>query len=78
MGGALSKPHDRFPGLFSGSFWKEYPYFLPCLATSSFVIVAFFITLVFFKEVRLDVSSLYFNVLSSHFLLDSYNKEPSS
>jgi len=50
MGGTLSRPSERFPDVFGGYFWKEYPYFLPCVATSSFVFVAFAITLIFFKE----------------------------
>jgi hypothetical protein len=33
-----------------GNFWKEYPYFLPCLVTASYVLLAFIITL-FFREV---------------------------
>ncbi|KAF8220944.1 MFS general substrate transporter [Tricholoma matsutake] len=50
LGGSLANPHERFSGLFGGPFWKEYPYFLPCIATSSFVLVAFAITLAFFQE----------------------------
>ncbi|KAG5349872.1 hypothetical protein C0989_001468, partial [Termitomyces sp. Mn162] len=50
MGGTLSRPAERFPDVFGRGFWKEYPYFLPCLATSAFVFTAFTITLLFFKE----------------------------
>lgn len=50
MGGALSRPHEQFPQLFSAPFWREYPYFLPCVATSSFVVLSMLITLCFFKE----------------------------
>lgn len=50
IGGSLSRPHERFPNVFSGSFWKAYPYFLPCVATSGFVMIAFTIALIFFKE----------------------------
>ncbi|KAF8150913.1 major facilitator superfamily domain-containing protein [Crassisporium funariophilum] len=50
IGGSLSHPHERFPKVFSGSFWKEYPYFLPCLAPALFVLVAFTVTLFLFKE----------------------------
>ncbi|KAJ3514656.1 hypothetical protein NLJ89_g2251 [Agrocybe chaxingu] len=50
LGGSLSKPHERFPKHFGGAFWKNYPYFLPCLVTSSYVLFSFMITLVFFKE----------------------------
>ncbi|EAU85271.2 hypothetical protein CC1G_10057 [Coprinopsis cinerea okayama7 len=50
MGGALSHPHQRFPKLFGASFWREYPYFLPCAATASFVLFSFFLALFLFKE----------------------------
>jgi len=50
IGGSLSHPHERFSKVFSGSFWKEYPYFLPCLVTSSYVVFAFLVTLVILKE----------------------------
>lgn len=47
MGGALARPADDFPDLFSGSFWEDYPYyFLPCGVATSVValttIVPFF------------------------------------
>jgi hypothetical protein len=51
VGGTLSKPHERFPRYFGGSFWKKYPYFLPSFITSCFVLFAFTVALVFFKEV---------------------------
>jgi len=50
MGGSLSNPAERFPDIFGGKFWKEYPYFLPCVTTSGFVFVGFAFTLIFFKE----------------------------
>ena len=52
VGGSLSRPQEHFPRSFGGKFWKEYPYFLPCLVTASYVLFAFLITLFFFKEVR--------------------------
>lgn len=57
MGGSLSKPHERFPSIFKNQFWQEYPYFLPCVATSSFVFVTIVVTAIFFKEVRPSVIS---------------------
>jgi hypothetical protein len=51
MGGTLSRPHEQFPKLFGAPFWREYPYFLPCVATSSFVVLSILVTLCFFKEV---------------------------
>ncbi|KAI6165695.1 major facilitator superfamily domain-containing protein [Pisolithus thermaeus] len=35
FGGGLAKPHDRWPELFSGSFWVQYPYFLPSASLPS-------------------------------------------
>ncbi|KAJ7746311.1 major facilitator superfamily domain-containing protein [Mycena metata] len=50
IGGSLARPHDRFPELFPGRFWQEFPYFLPCLVTGSFVFLSWFIVFAFFKE----------------------------
>jgi len=50
IGGSLSHPHERFPKAFSGSFWKEYPYFLPCLISSAYVLFALLIVFSMFKE----------------------------
>ncbi|KAJ7352327.1 major facilitator superfamily domain-containing protein [Mycena albidolilacea] len=50
IGGNLARPYDRFPGIFSGRFWQEFPYFLPCLVTGSFVYFSCFLVLALFKE----------------------------
>ena len=50
IGGSLSKPAERFPENFRSAFWKEYPYFLPCLAASSLVLLTSFLVLLLFKE----------------------------
>ncbi|PFH46778.1 hypothetical protein AMATHDRAFT_153861 [Amanita thiersii Skay4041] len=50
VGGSLSRPQERFPKVFGNRFWKEYPYFLPCVATASFVLVMSIVTMVFLKE----------------------------
>ncbi|KAJ7911436.1 major facilitator superfamily transporter [Mycena leptocephala] len=50
IGGNLARPHDRFPGIFASRFWEEYPYFLPCLVTGSFVFFSSFLVFAFFKE----------------------------
>ncbi|KAF8875925.1 major facilitator superfamily domain-containing protein [Infundibulicybe gibba] len=50
MGGTFARPHERFPRVFGGRFWQEYPYFLPCLVASSFIYVSFIITLFSLKE----------------------------
>ena len=54
-GGVLAKPHDRWPALFSGIFWQNYPYFLPCLVSVSFTAVAFLVAALFLKEVGKSV-----------------------
>ncbi|KAJ7284947.1 major facilitator superfamily domain-containing protein [Mycena rebaudengoi] len=50
IGGQLSRPHDRFPHLFSGRFWIEYPYFLPCFAIAGIVLFSGLVVLALFKE----------------------------
>ncbi|KAI6097598.1 major facilitator superfamily domain-containing protein [Pisolithus thermaeus] len=49
-GGGLAKPHDHWPELFSGSFWVQYPYFLPCVVSALFAAFSFFITALFLEE----------------------------
>jgi len=51
LGGSLTRPNDRFPKVFTGQFWKEYPYFLPCVATSGFIFGCLIITALLFAEV---------------------------
>jgi hypothetical protein len=51
LGGTLARPSDHFPTVFTGGFWKEYPYYLPCLASGIFVLLALVIVAAFFKEV---------------------------
>ncbi|KAI9460709.1 MFS general substrate transporter [Russula earlei] len=51
IGGVLSKPQDRWPGVFSGPFWDEYPYFLPCLVSAAISCLSFIIVAIFLEEV---------------------------
>ena len=51
LGGVLSRPRDRWPNHFSHPFWGEYPYFLPCLATVTYSLLAFSLAAIFLKEV---------------------------
>lgn len=51
LGGTLARPSDHFPTIFTGGFWREYPYYLPCLAVGIFVLLALIIVAAFFKEV---------------------------
>jgi len=50
LGGLLSRPQDRWPHMFSHPFWSKFPYFLPCLASSIFVLITFFLTAIILKE----------------------------
>ncbi|KAF8878517.1 major facilitator superfamily domain-containing protein [Infundibulicybe gibba] len=50
IGGSFSRPHDRFPAVFTGQFWIDYPYFLPCAVVVSFVGFAFIVTFLFLNE----------------------------
>ncbi|KAH9054528.1 MFS general substrate transporter [Lactarius vividus] len=50
IGGVLSRPQDRWPNIFSHPFWSQYPYFLPCLATTAYVLLSFILAAVFLKE----------------------------
>ncbi|CAA7266807.1 unnamed protein product [Cyclocybe aegerita] len=50
LGGSLSRPADRFPVVFASNFWKKFPYFLPCVATASYVFAVLLITGLFFEE----------------------------
>lgn len=52
MGGVLSRPSDRFPKAFSSTFWKQYPYFLPCGVAAAFCALSFLATALLLKEVR--------------------------
>lgn len=55
MGGVLSRPSDRFPTVFGGTFWKEYPYFLPCGVAAAFSALSCVATAILLKEVPLPV-----------------------
>lgn len=70
IGGALSRPAERYPYTFGNSeFLKKYPYFLPCAVSATFSALAWVLALVFLKEVRVNVfwSCLLYNMaLDSH------------
>ncbi|KAH8985293.1 MFS general substrate transporter [Lactarius akahatsu] len=53
IGGVLSRPQDRWPHVFSHSFWSDYPYFLPCLVAAIFVCLSLVIS-GFYLEETLD------------------------
>ncbi|KAJ7888173.1 major facilitator superfamily domain-containing protein [Mycena olivaceomarginata] len=50
IGGQLAQPHIQFPSLFSGEFWRDYPYLLPSLATAGLISLSGLVVLLFFKE----------------------------
>ncbi|KAG6333676.1 hypothetical protein ID866_5419 [Astraeus odoratus] len=51
IGGLLSRPADRFPGLFGNvEFFKIYPYFLACAVPATFTAIAWLVTFLFLKE----------------------------
>lgn len=60
IGGSLSKPAERFPGVFAArawdaigmrGFWTRYPYFLPCFAAAGVAASAWCVALIFLREV---------------------------
>ena len=51
IGGGLARPGDRFPNVFTSQFWKQYPYFLPCLVVAMITIQSFLIVQFLLKEV---------------------------
>ncbi|KAI9454533.1 MFS general substrate transporter [Lactarius psammicola] len=51
IGGALSRPAERYPDTFGNSeFFKKYPYFLACAVPATFSALAWVLTFVFLKE----------------------------
>ncbi|KAI1786343.1 MFS general substrate transporter [Ganoderma leucocontextum] len=50
VGGQLAKPHERWPHIFSHSFWVEYPYFLPCAVSAAFAAFCFVVAAFFLEE----------------------------
>jgi hypothetical protein len=58
IGGMLSRPQDRWPGVFSHPFWAEYPYFLPCFAVAVCGCASLIANAIYLKEVC-SLSSLF-------------------
>ncbi|KAF9068458.1 major facilitator superfamily domain-containing protein [Rhodocollybia butyracea] len=50
IGGWLSNPHEQFPALFPGDFWKIYPYALPCFVVAVYCFGSVMITLLYLDE----------------------------
>src|SRR6266404_6426242 len=51
IGGIFSRPQDHWPHIFSGPFWADYPYLLPCLIVAVITCISFVITALYLKEV---------------------------
>jgi len=67
IGGVLSRPQDRWPGIFSHPFWAQYPYFLPCLVSAVYVCLALFLVATFFQETVNSPSASSEDTLNRHF-----------
>ncbi|KAF9219805.1 MFS general substrate transporter [Gyrodon lividus] len=51
IGGSLSHPAERFPNVFgNSSFFKEYPYFLPCAVPATVSALCWAVTSMYLKE----------------------------
>ncbi|OAX33678.1 MFS multidrug-resistance DHA1 sub-family [Rhizopogon vinicolor AM-OR11-026] len=60
IGGSLSRPADRFPGLFGQStFLKTYPYFLACAGPALFAALAWLVTYMLLQETVSTTTSLW-------------------
>lgn len=61
IGGALSRPAERYPYTFGNSeFLKKYPYFLACAVPATFSALTWVLTFVFLKEVGVNMASVHF------------------
>ncbi|KAG2155855.1 MFS general substrate transporter [Suillus bovinus] len=50
IGGTLARPQDHWPALFSGPFWRDYPYFLPSAVAACLFFLALVMILLFLEE----------------------------
>ncbi|KAG1787277.1 major facilitator superfamily domain-containing protein [Suillus plorans] len=50
MGGTFARPQDHWPVLFSGSFWRNYPYFLPCAVAACLPVLTLIMMSIFLEE----------------------------
>ncbi|KAG8928307.1 hypothetical protein FRC03_000826 [Tulasnella sp. 419] len=50
IGGFFSRPHDKFPNTFSSQFWRDYPYFLPCMIVGLICLLAALVLALFLEE----------------------------
>ncbi|KAF8840974.1 MFS general substrate transporter [Paxillus ammoniavirescens] len=50
IGGSFSHPASKYPELFGLEFWRDYPYFLPCLISATIAIIGVLLGYAFFEE----------------------------
>ncbi|KAN0075327.1 Major facilitator superfamily domain containing protein [Tylopilus felleus] len=50
IGGSFSHPADKYPLFFDNGFWREYPYFLPCLAAAIIALIGVALGFAFLEE----------------------------
>ncbi|OAX38190.1 MFS transporter [Rhizopogon vinicolor AM-OR11-026] len=50
IGGTLEHPDKRFPNVFRGEFWSQFPYFLPSAVAAAFAMICFLTILFFLNE----------------------------
>ncbi|KAG8217332.1 major facilitator superfamily domain-containing protein [Butyriboletus roseoflavus] len=50
IGGSFSHPADKYPQFFDHEFWREYPYFLPCLIAAIIAITGVILGFAFLEE----------------------------
>ncbi|OAX33305.1 MFS transporter [Rhizopogon vinicolor AM-OR11-026] len=50
IGGTLEHPEHRFPNVFRGKFWSQFPYFLPSAAAAACTMICFLAIFLFLNE----------------------------
>ena len=61
VGGSLSHPYERLPGLFGDNkLWKRHPYLLPCFFSASVSAGSFVLAFIFLKEVLHSILCLFY------------------
>jgi hypothetical protein len=58
IGGLLAHPERRWPELFAGGFWAEYPFSLPCFVGAGFALCAVAFAAIELEEVGLSLAPI--------------------
>ncbi|KAG1901184.1 major facilitator superfamily domain-containing protein [Suillus fuscotomentosus] len=80
IGGSLSRPADRFPGIFGRSeLLKTYPYLLPCSISASFIFITWLVAYIRLKE-SISTRTTLWELIKGGFFGQSHSKprQPSS